>query len=115
MNRLRAGLGSRWGELRRVSGQSAEVSFSGFNGEGVKSTTSAGTFAAKLRRPTLLKAPSGSVLQGPVCAGQAGSLPQTTLAANGTYKILVQPDPGPTASLKLPLELRHDRARPARA
>lgn len=80
------------------------MSFSGLNAEVIDISTSAGTFLANCDVQLSLENPQGSTIAGPVCAGQAGSLPQTTLTADGTYKIVVAPTPTVTGSLKLSLK-----------
>jgi hypothetical protein len=86
-------------------GKTAEVTFSGLNGQAITSlSTSAGTFSSNCDVQLSLQNPSGSTLAGPICAGQAGSLPPQTLTTDGTYKIVIAPTPTVTGSLKLTLK-----------
>jgi hypothetical protein len=85
-----------------VAGKTADVGFSGLAGQVISSiATSAGTFSSNCDVQLSLQNPSGSTIAGPVCAGQAGSLPSQTLPTTGTYTVVVAPTPTVTGSVKL--------------
>jgi hypothetical protein len=92
--------GKAIGVAFKSTGKTARLSFSGVTGETVGGVTSAGTFASNCDVQVSIQDPNGNTISGPVCGGQAGTVSNVTLGADGTYALVIAPSPTVTGSLK---------------
>ncbi len=89
-------------KLTNTAGNNVRVKFQGLSGQVVSLATSAGTFVNNCdANLSLLNTDAVTVMSGPVCAGQAGSITGVTLPADGTYEALVDPTGTLVGSVKL--------------